>query len=104
MANLPTFSITTFQGASRFAQFVASALRSLTFADNFYHEIWEGTIAAGAEVTIPHQIGRIPFGYLVVRATAGPIVDGSDVFTKTTISLKNDHATDSSVAKIIILG
>lgn len=58
--------------------------------------------AANTDLTIIHNLGAIPVGYLVFRnSNGGVIYDGSVAFTKTTITLRSTVA--NTVALIFIL-
>jgi hypothetical protein len=54
---------------------------------------------ANADVSVAHNLGRIPRGYFVIEQTAGAVVyTGGGVATATTINLK---ATTSTRAKLV---
>lgn len=76
-------------------------LTNLSFADNFRAFIWEGTIAANSNKTIPNNLNRIPTGYLVIKKKGGTIEDGDTTWTKDNLYIKNAHATDSTTVKIL---
>jgi len=54
--------------------------------------------AANAEVTITHNLGRVPNGYIVFRTKVGGVVydptDGNSRWTNTTMILRDTVASD----------
>lgn len=68
---------------------LAMVLRNLNFRDNFSTFEWEGEIAASAEKKIPHKLGRIPSGYVIVKNKGAPILQGDTPWTSEYVYLKN---------------
>lgn len=47
------------------------------------------TVSANSDQTFPHQLGRVPNGYIpMAKSIAGDIYDGSVAWTKDTITLR----------------
>ena len=52
------------------------------------------SVSPGTETGIPHNLGEVPVGYLVVRRDkAAHIYDGSTTWTSSTIYLRSDVAS-----------
>lgn len=77
-------------------------LSRLNFTDNFDGEVVIATLAASGETAIPHTLGTIPSGKIILRDFNCDIRDGSTAWTNDTIYLDNNTATEIS-ATILIL-
>ena len=65
------------------------------------HVVFTSNGVANTEDTIPHKLGRVPVGYVVVKQDkAGIVYDGGTDFTTTNIYLKSSVA---SVAWILMV-
>ena len=82
-------------------------LGNLDFIDNFNSWRWDGTIGAGATVTITNPLGLVPRYRLVVRAqplAAGTVIidDSLSTWTTDSVYLKNGGTASAAVSVVFI--
>lgn len=76
----------------------------LTFADNFQSFEWEGSIVAGAEQQIVHNLKAIPTRFFVLGSSnTNAIVKGDSVATAEVFYVKNLATTSTFEGKVLIL-
>lgn len=78
-------------------------LRQLTFGDNFRCFEWEGTLAAGKETTITHDLKVTPTRFLVLSGEPALIKQGSGDTDAQFFSIKNVGSTSDFTGKVLIL-
>jgi hypothetical protein len=76
---------------------VSTAMTNLTFVDNFQAFITEIEIPAGSEVSIVHDLRVIPKSRIILRSNSSSIIDGTEPWTESRVSLKNTGGTVASV-------
>jgi len=81
---------------------VTTVLQRLTFKDNFRSYQTVVTIEAGQELPIQHNLGVIPTGRLILKASGYQVRDGDTAWTSDYIYLKNE-GTNAVSLKIVIL-
>lgn len=75
-------------------------LTKLNFSDNFDGEVVIVTLPNG-QTEIPHTLGSVPSGKIILKDYGADIVDGSTEWTASEIYLQNNSSTVS--ATILIL-
>jgi len=90
------------EGLSRFLNIFSEDVRSvvngnLNFQDNISCFITAVSFpTADVTVGIAHNLGRIPIGYVLIRSPAATILyDGSEAFTRNTLSLRSTVALNN---------
>jgi len=79
-------------------------LGKLTFEDNFLSYEWSGSIVAGAEQQITHNLRVTPTRFLVVSATnVNTIVFGPTAPTSEVFYVKNIASTSTFTGKVLVL-
>ena len=79
-------------------------LSKLTFEDNFLSYEWEGSIIAGAEQAITHNLRVTPTRFLVVSATnVNTIVFGATASTPEVFYVKNTASSSTFTGKVLVL-
>ncbi len=101
--NGTTLELLAKQAAKAFKD-IEQYFREITVRDNFFREIWEGQIAAGAESKIRHTLEKVPEGYLILSDTSAAVGRGPTQWTTEFVYLKNNHSTDVATVKVAILG
>lgn len=82
---------------------IAQHLLSLSPLDNFSGFSYEGTIAAGAEVTIVNRAKKVPTGMLVLFSQFGTVQAGDTDWSKDFVYLKNAGASAVKVKVFFFL-
>jgi hypothetical protein len=80
-----------------------TALRTLSFDDNFESFEVEMTIPAASEISVRNQFrdGKVPSFYIVVEHIGeGQIRKGSTTWTAELLYMKNVHATEELTARV----
>jgi hypothetical protein len=79
-------------------------LYNLTFEDNFLSFEWEGSIVAGAEQQITHNLRVTPTRFLIVSATnVNTIVFGTTASTPEVFYVKNIASSSTFTGKVLVL-
>lgn len=89
---------------AKLARDIAAIFRRLTFEDNFFCEVWEGTILASTEKEIPHKLGVVPQGFIAIKDTSGALRPGTTEWTRSKVYIENAAALSDAEVKIVILG
>lgn len=80
-----------------------TGLSRLRLSENFESYTTSVTINSGAELAIPHNLGVIPNGFIVLRQEGnGNIVDGDTAWTESVVYLQNVGAASATI-KVIFL-
>ena len=103
MSNFGGQSVSSFQDANIALRELESALRRLTFTENFESFFWSGEILAGTEVEIAHPFNKIPSGRVILTTTGAIIVDGPSPWTNKKVYLANVSSTSDANVTVVFL-
>jgi hypothetical protein len=79
-------------------------LYNLSFTDNFKSYEWEGSILAGEEQQINHNLGSIPTRFFVLSASGtNSIIAGDTAPTAELFYIKNIASSSTFNGKVLIL-
>lgn len=90
--------------AARFVDIVLDQITALvngrlTFSDNFLQQTTSVTFsAANTDTTVPHSLGFLPNGYIVVGRSANMVIyDGATANTTTNLYLRSSATGSASI-------
>lgn len=76
-------------------------LRQLDPIRNFNVFKWEGSIPVSTELAIPHKLGRVPVGYIVIRCKDAMLFQGDTQWTPEIVYLKNNSASEVASGTVL---
>ena len=80
-----------------------TGLSRLKLGENFESNTRTVTIASAAELKIPHNLGAIPSGYLILRRSSNAVIsDGGTAWDENNIYLTNNGASSVTLTIVIL--